>query len=142
MGKKRLKFVVGGVVILLCFAYLALSGFKGAMTYYVTVSELGDMEISLDKTIRVGGKVVEGSIQKDSRTLEIRFRMAEGGAEVPVYYRGVIPDTFEAGADVVVEGRYVPGEGVKASMVLAKCPSKYEGQSYEEHEQYQQSSGE
>jgi cytochrome c-type biogenesis protein CcmE len=45
---------------------------------------------------------------------------------LPVHYRGVIPDTFKPGVEVIVEGGLDPGTQVfKAKTLMTKCPSKY-----------------
>jgi cytochrome c-type biogenesis protein CcmE len=44
---------------------------------------------------------------------------------VPVAYRGILPDMFAAGREVVVEGRYGDGS-LAARQILTSCPSKYE----------------
>jgi cytochrome c-type biogenesis protein CcmE len=40
-------------------------------------------------------------------------------------YKGILPDTFQEDADVIVEGRLTDKEFFKAITVQAKCPSKY-----------------
>ena len=48
--------------------------------------------------------------------------------------RRALPDTFQDRATVVLEGRYdAVAEVFLAEIVYAKCPSRYEGRSYEEH---------
>jgi cytochrome c-type biogenesis protein CcmE len=42
-----------------------------------------------------------------------------------VNYRGALPDTFEKGAEVIVEGR-MDGTAFTAKTLMTKCPSKYE----------------
>ena len=42
-----------------------------------------------------------------------------------VHYRGALPDTFEKGAEVIVEGR-MEGNAFTAKTLMTKCPSKYE----------------
>lgn len=131
MRRKRLKFLIGGGVILLAVAYMIVSGSRGAMVYYVTIDELQAKPV-YDKTIRLVGKVVEGSVQKDN--LDVKFAIGENGKEIPVVYRGVVPDTFTDGADAVVEGKYRQDRTFTADIVMAKCPSKYEGKDVSEHE--------
>ena len=49
------------------------------------------------------------------------------GDTVRVYYAGIRPDAFRAGAQAVVEGRYAARSGqFEAELLQAKCPSKYE----------------
>jgi cytochrome c-type biogenesis protein CcmE len=47
---------------------------------------------------------------------------------MPVVFRSLdVPDLFQDGAEVVVEGRMDPVAGVfVADLVLAKCPSKFQ----------------
>ena len=44
---------------------------------------------------------------------------------IRVHYRGVLPDTFDKGAEVIVEGR-MEGADFTAKTLMTKCPSKYE----------------
>lgn len=131
MQRKRLKFLIGGGVIILAILYLIITGSKGAMVYYVTIDELHAKPV-YDKKIRVLGKVVDGSIQRNN--LDITFAIAEKGQQIPVAYRGIVPDTFKDGSDAVVEGRYKTDGTFTAETVMAKCPSKYEGKDYSEHQ--------
>ena len=57
-------------------------------------------------------------------------------AHLSVQYTGnaVLPDTFQDKALVVLEGEFVADQSrFDAEVVFAKCPSKYEGQKYEDH---------
>ena len=82
-------------------------------------SELGK------RTERVGlsGKVI-APVRREERALRFRLRDVEGMASVPVVYRGTIPDQFQRGRDVHVEGRLQGGVFV-ADKLITKCPSKY-----------------
>lgn len=131
MQRRRLKFLIGGGVIVLAIIYLIVSGSKGAMVYYVTIDELQTKPV-YDKKIRVLGKVVDGSIRRNN--LDITFAIAEKGQQIPVTYRGIVPDTFKDGSDAVVEGKYQTDGSFAAETVMAKCPSKYEGKDYTEHQ--------
>jgi cytochrome c-type biogenesis protein CcmE len=131
--RRKTKLVVGLGVIVACLVYLVISGFEGASVYYFTVSELQAKEaMTAGKRVKVAGKVVDGSIEQDRGTMEVRFRAEEGGHVIPVLYKGIVPDTFKDGAEVVVEGKRGSDGVFKAEMLLAKCPSKYEGMDLEE----------
>jgi cytochrome c-type biogenesis protein CcmE len=43
-----------------------------------------------------------------------------------VHYQGPLPDTFQEGRDVVIEGQLTSGGTFEASTVLTKCGSRYE----------------
>lgn len=120
------KLLIASVVILLSLAYLVLVGvgMTGAAVYYVTASELRAEGVpASDRLVRVGGRVMDGSIERDDRTLSLRFAMTDGAASVPVVYRGVVPDLFGYAQegyyqDVVVEGRYTRAGVLEATQLL------------------------
>lgn len=141
MAKRKAKFAAGIVVIVFCLIYLVVSGFQKTAMYYFTVSELEAREADfVDKRIKLAGKVVPGSIQVDDQTRAVGFRIWEpvAGADEgystqrAVTYMGVVPDTFKDEADVILEGKTRADGVFQAETLLAKCPSKYEGKSYEE----------
>lgn len=85
-----------------------------------------------------GGTVVPGSIEWDRYRSQPEFLITDGRHTLRVRYIGhtVLPDTFKDDALVVIEGEYQPADqSFAADRVQAKCPSKYEGQSYEGHVQ-------
>ena len=45
---------------------------------------------------------------------------------IEVNYSGAVPDTFKAGAEVIVEGGMGPEGQFKAKTLMTKCPSKYQ----------------
>lgn len=121
----RLRLLIGFIAVVLAIGLLVARGAKKSMVYYVTVSELLSEKKGLDRDgLRVTGKVVPGTIERDDMTL--RFQMTDGSRAVPVLYRGVIPDTFGDKGEVVVEGVYRVDGTFDASFLMAKCPSKYE----------------
>ncbi|MBI2955572.1 MAG: cytochrome c maturation protein CcmE [Chloroflexi bacterium] len=127
---KRKKFFIGGAIVLLAIAYLMYSSIQDATLYYLTPTELVNQTATssattLDRGVRLGGRAVEGSIKFDSSTRILSFKVGDDNAEIPVVYKGIIPDTFEEGVDVIVEGKYTPQGVFEASTLLAKCPSKY-----------------
>jgi cytochrome c-type biogenesis protein CcmE len=94
--------------------------------YYLTVSEFRQKGAQQGDKFRINGKVVKGSIERMPTGQDVAFVMTDGGAELPVRYHGIIPDTFVDGADVVVEGSLAGDGTFVANNMLAKCPSKYE----------------
>ena len=148
MTRKKVKFMAGFAVIAVCLLYLVVSGFQKTALYYFTVTELEAREAEfVDKRIKLAGKVVPGSIQKEDQTLAVQFQIWEPLEDAArpfsdqrtIRYKGLVPDTFKDEADVVLEGKTGTDGVFHADTLLAKCPSKYESQSYEEmkkaHEQ-------
>src|SRR6476469_8517560 len=107
--KARNKFLIGGAVILGVAAYLMVTSIRQTGVYYLTPTELST-KISADPTfyetgVKVGARVVPGSIVRAPGGRETSFRMTDGTRTYPVVYRGITPDTFTDSVDVVVEGR-------------------------------------
>ena len=131
--KKQSRFVAAALALVGVVGYLAVTGMKDSMMYYYTPDELA-AKVAADPSARelgakVGGRVVPGSVQFDARTLDLRFSVvdiATGRTTYPVHYNGPLPDTFEEGRDVVVEGRLNAAGTIEATTVLTKCGSRYE----------------
>ena len=136
----RYKFVLGAAVIAGCLVYLLVTSVQQSAAAHMTLSSLleevapGAVE---GRRIQLGGcRVVLGSIQWDQYRHRPTFTISDGQRYLLVRYRGnaVLPDTFKDGAQVVLEGRYdATQKQFDADVVFAKCPSKYEGQAYEDH---------
>ncbi len=131
--KKQSRFMAGALALVGIVGYLAVTGMKDSMMYYYTPDELAT-KVAADPSVRdlgakMGGRVVPGSVQYDARTLDLRFTIvdiASGRTTYPVAHNGPLPDTFEEGRDVVVEGRLAADGTFQATTVLTKCGSRYE----------------
>jgi len=128
--KARTKFIIGGVLVIGTASYLAASAIRDTGVYYLTPGELSAKTQS-DPTfyntgVKVGARVVNGSIVRDPGGREVAFKMTDGAQTYNVVYRGITPDTFTDGVDVVVEGRLGRDNTFRATTLLAKCASRYE----------------
>lgn len=80
-----------------------------------------------DKYLVVLGNVKEGSIQKNGIQADFTMEMADSTLKVHHNGKNLLPDTFQSGAQVTVEGRYDASTNVFTSdKVMAKCASKYQ----------------
>ncbi|MEP6690079.1 MAG: cytochrome c maturation protein CcmE [Gemmatimonadaceae bacterium] len=128
--KARTKFLIGGLVILGSAGWLMASSISNTGVYYLTPTELAQ-KISVDPSfyetgVKVGARVVPGSIVREAGGKSMTFNVTDGARVYPVTYRGLAPDTFTDGVDVVVEGRLARNGTFRATTVLAKCASRYE----------------
>jgi cytochrome c-type biogenesis protein CcmE len=121
-----IKLTLLALVFLGALGYLFVSGMKSSMVYYLTLEELSYTPPGLGDGVRLAGWVKEGSIVGTTLDGVISFTITDGTRELPVRYAGQIPDTFENGAEVVVEGIFRGQPVFEAAAMLAKCPSKYE----------------
>ena len=120
------RFLIGGVIILAALGYIIYGGMKDAVVYFVTPTELKAKERdAADKFMRMGGMVVKGSLEKDVKNLTYRFELTDGGASVPVFFKGIPPDLFTEGKGAVVEGRLGAGGVFQASTIMAKHAEEY-----------------
>jgi cytochrome c-type biogenesis protein CcmE len=135
---KGLQIAVGAALVAVLLGWYGVSQVgEGGFVYYQT---LGEFRAAGEpgQAARVHGFVVPGSIERDVEGKRVHFRVQEtaphagGSAEgaLPVIYASLeTPDLFKDGAEVVVEGRLEgPAGTFHATNVLAKCPSKFEGQ--------------
>jgi len=128
--KARTKFIIGGALVLSTAAYLMASSIKQTGVYYLTPSELSAQHTSdasfHDMGVKLGARVVPGTIVREPGGKRYAFRVTDGSTTFPVDYRGLAPDTFTDGVDVVVEGRLGRDGTFHATTLLAKCASRYE----------------
>lgn len=117
-----LKWAALGVVVAACVGYLVYSASGGSSEYYLTVSELRSQPSSGD--VRVAG-VVQDDVKRSSGGLQVSFTEKDGTASMPVEYQGTLPDIFQPGITVVVEGRLGADGIFHARNLLAKCPSRF-----------------
>ncbi len=122
--------MAGGLIVLGVAGYLMGSSIKDTAVYYLTPGELYAKTTSdptfYETGVKVGARVVPGSIVRQAGGRELAFRMSDGSQTYNVVYRGIAPDTFTDGVDVVVEGRLGRDGTFRATTLLAKCASRYE----------------
>ena len=82
-------------------------------------------EAPIDRTIRVGGMVVAGSVDRVEDTLKVRFRLTDYKAEVEVVYEGILPDLFAEEEGAVATGKLGIDGVFIAEQILAKHDEKY-----------------
>ena len=129
MKGPKLKFVLGGIIILGALGWLGFIGFQESKAYYITVAEYSNMQGQLHgKTVKVAGDVVEGSIDRGRNPME--FVISNQGKMLRVRYVGkdLIPDTFKDGSQALVEGSIAQDGVFQARHIEAKCASKYEAE--------------
>jgi len=130
----RNRFLLGAGIIIASVVFLIASGVKETGVYFLTPTELFS-KVEADPTfydvgIKVGAKVVPGSIRRDDAARRIDFAVSDGSKQFEVTYTGIVPDTFTDANDieVIVEGKYGRDGVFRATEVLAKCGSRYEAE--------------
>ena len=122
-------------VIVGTVAWLAYSGYGANKSYYVTIAELGGLgDKAYHSQLRVEGFVVPGSIEQNGthvnfvlNEFESHSPKAPTGRQLKVTYKGSEPppDTFKDDSQALAEGSYGRDGVFHASVLQAKCASKY-----------------
>jgi cytochrome c-type biogenesis protein CcmE len=148
----KVKFFVGGLLIVAAVIYLIFSSLQSSSQYFLTVKELQAKGSSVvGRDVKLSGAVIGDTIQYDAKTLTLRFTIAntpgdqkevdaQGGLaavlhaavidpnapRMVVEYKGVKPDLLRNEAQAILTGK-LGNDGVfYASELLLKCPTKYE----------------
>ena len=101
---------------------LILYSLNSNLDYFFTPTELKDKNIPIDKRIKVGGMVLNGSVKRASS--KISFIVTDYENSITVEYEGIVPDLFKEGSGVVVLG-FLDNQIVYAEEVLAKHDENY-----------------
>ena len=120
---KRIGFIVVGLAGLSIAAYLAASAFRNNLVFFFSPTQVAAKEAPVDRTFRIGGLVQEGSLKRDG--LNVQFTVTDTAYNVPVVYKGILPDLFKEGRGCVAQGK-ISADGVfHADQVLAKHDENY-----------------
>jgi cytochrome c-type biogenesis protein CcmE len=123
--RRRMVLVLGILGGVATAGALTLSAFRQNVTFFFDPSEVAAGHVPVGERFRLGGMVVEGSLQRAPGSLEVHFVVTDFSHNVPVVYDHVLPDLFREGAGVVAHGR-LRGDGTfVADEVLAKHDEKY-----------------
>jgi cytochrome c-type biogenesis protein CcmE len=118
------KFLLAGALIAAGVVYLIVTALGGATVYYMTVSELR-AQGTQNGPVRVAGVVSPDQLSREGTSLAFAINDEATGEMLPVVYKGVVPDIFAPGIQVVVEGRLGNSGTMEATTLLAKCPSRF-----------------
>ena len=123
--QKRMATVAAILVGVGIATAFALQAFQKNLLYYYSPTQILAGEAPASRSIRVGGLVQDGSVQRAPGSLEVRFTLTDYAHTIGVSYTGVLPDLFREGQGIIARGR-LAGDGVfVAEEVLAKHDENY-----------------
>ena len=121
--QRRFMWVAIGVLVLCAAAAFVLNAFQSNLVFFFTPTQVSQGEAPQGRAFRVGGMVKEGSLKKDGEN--VQFVVTDFAHDVPVSYKGLLPDLFKEGKGVVAQGR-LGSDGVFTALeVLAKHDENY-----------------
>jgi len=104
---------------------LGLKAFQENITLFRSPSDVASGLVDSGTRFRIGGMVVDGSVERRTDNLDIKFDLTDHANTVTVSYNGILPDLFSEGQGIVAQGA-LDGNGVfVASEVLAKHDENY-----------------
>jgi len=125
-GKKvklRILFIFLVFAAVVLSIYLILKSLEDNVVYFLSPSEIKNLEEINSNKIRVGGMVKEESVIVKAN--EINFIITDFKNEINVSYVGSVPNLFEEGKGVVAEGYLKDRSYLKAVKILAKHDENY-----------------
>lgn len=124
----RVKLMVAFIIAAGAAAIFFLSGTATdgkAVFYYSPTEYLAKPDLAGER-LRLKGKIEPGTVRLSADRLDLTFSVTDGQKSLPVHYRGAVPDAFQEGLEVVVDGRMGGGGTFEGRELIVKCPSKYE----------------
>jgi cytochrome c-type biogenesis protein CcmE len=122
--QRRLTMIGGALAILAVAAGLVLNAMRDSIVFFSTPSMAAEKQIPVGKRFRLGGLVQPGSLQRGDN-LVVNFAIADGSTNLPVTFKGILPDLFREGQGVVAEGALDASGTFRADTVLAKHDETY-----------------
>jgi cytochrome c-type biogenesis protein CcmE len=123
--KQRLYLVLFVVVFSSAAIGLVVYGLSGNINLFYPPAEVAAGKAPVGQPIRVGGMVVDGSIERSDDSLEVRFEVTDYQAKVAIVYVGILPDLFDEGQGAVAAGVLNEAGVLEATEVLAKHDENY-----------------
>ena len=124
---RKQRLIVVSLVVVLSSAAVGLVAFalRDNINLFYPPADVVAGKAPVDRSIRLGGMVVEGSIERSDTELDTIFWVTDYEASVPVRYVGILPDLFAEGEGVVAEGVLDDNGMLIATQVLAKHDENY-----------------
>ena len=122
---KKLALIGGALALIGIIAALVLNALNSNIALYITPTEVAAGKAPQGKLFRIGGLVKEGSIARQADGVTISFIITDTAQDIPVAYKGILPDLFKEGKGAVAQGKLDANGTFVASEVLAKHDENY-----------------
>tara|TARA_B100000482_G_scaffold131901_1_gene96087 strand:+ start:726 stop:1136 length:411 start_codon:yes stop_codon:yes gene_type:complete len=120
--KKRIYSILFVFLFSVSGISLILYSLNSNLDFFFTPTELKNNNIPPEKRIKIGGMVLEGSVERNGS--EISFVITDYENSIKVIFDGIVPDLFQEGSGVVALG-FLNNKIFYAKEVLAKHDENY-----------------
>ncbi len=123
---QRLVLLVLALVAVAGAVLLAMSAMRDQAAFFYAPGDVARRGLPLDRAVRIGGMVRQGSIRRHPDGVTIDFVVGDASAAtIPVRFTGITPDLFRENSGVIAEGRFQRDGSFVASEILAKHDENY-----------------
>jgi cytochrome c-type biogenesis protein CcmE len=106
--------------------YFIHQALQSSWAYYYSVDDFSaNRAVVKNHSLRLAGRVKQDSIVRDLQKMSLNFTLAGSETELPIQYKGTVPDNFADDIEVVIEGRLDTAGIFQADRLMTKCESKY-----------------
>lgn len=125
--KRKQRLIL--VSVMLCgvaaAAAFGVNAFRENIMLFHSPSDVAAGAVKPGKPFRVGGMVVDGSVERNQESLDVHFELTDYEKTIPVTFSGILPDLFREGQGIVAMGAIDAGGTFEATEVLAKHDENY-----------------
>ena len=121
---QRLLLIFLSLFFLTASIFLILFNSKKNLIFFYTPSELLNSKTQINDTIRIGGIVKKDSL-KNIEDNKYVFIIRDNNNYIRVNFTGILPDLFREEQGVVVQGKLIKIDQIKADRVFAKHDENY-----------------
>ena len=124
---RRQRFILVGLLVLGVSVALglALLALRENINLFFSPTQVMAGEAPQQANFRLGGMVVEGSVQRPAADLSVEFVLPDTVEQGTVTYKGFLPDLFREGQGIVAQGMLNSNGIFEAKQVLAKHDENY-----------------
>ncbi|WP_395877571.1 cytochrome c maturation protein CcmE [Ehrlichia muris] len=127
---KRLLFTAITFIMFGMSVVIVLNNLRNNISFFFTPTEVLSRTVCTNCTIRIGGMVIKGSVEKYNNF--ISFYITDLENQIKVLYQGILPPLFSEDSWIVAKGKIVNDEFV-ADEILAKHDENYKPSKYKQN---------
>ncbi|MCL2679473.1 MAG: cytochrome c maturation protein CcmE [Dehalococcoidia bacterium] len=127
MIRKNRKFIIGGLIAVVAITVLVVGYLRtGAYSYYNISEFWAEEDLQSGQSVSVSG-ILQSGYEKHGLTWYFTLTDVDTPDTLEVLYSGSVPETFQAGQQITVEGRYdAETQTFRGTSIMVRCASKYE----------------